>query len=99
MITSDWHLPRTKEIFDTVLRCGGNFDVTYAACPSKGLTDEEVRSRLERELKSLDKFKCQTKPLLDSMEKLHQFVFEEHDCYKAGSYLKPSKNISSTVTY
>ena len=99
LITSDWHLPRTREIFDTVLSCGGNFDITYTGCPSKELTDEDVKVRFEHELKSLDIFKTQTKPILINMEELHKFVFEGHNCYKAGSYLKPVKNVSSKASY
>ena len=99
LITSEWHLPRTREIFDTVLSCGGNFDITYTGCSSKGLTDEEIKVRFEHELKSLDMFKTQTKPILNNMEELHKFIFEDHNCYKAGSYLKPTKNVSSKASY
>ena len=99
MVTSEWHLPRTREIFETVFSCGGNFMITYSSCPSKGLNEEEIKIRLERELKSLDTFKAQTKAILNSMEALHQFVFEEHDCYRAGSYLKPMNNDSSNKSY
>ena len=99
LVTSEWHLPRTREIFETVFGCGGDFIISYSACASKGLNEEEVKIRLERELKSLEKFKSQTKPILSSMEALHKFVFEEHDCYKAGSYLKPMKNNLSNASY
>ena len=99
LISSDWHLPRTREIFDTVFACGGQFTLTYSPVKSLGHSDEEIKTRLERELQSLKTFKTKTKPSLTDMESLHKFIFEDHGCYKAGFHLKPAKQNSVTTMY
>ena len=99
IITSDWHLPRTREIFDTVFACGGKFALTYSAVTSLGHSDEDTKIRLDRESESLQTFKTKTKPTLTDMESLHRFIFEDHGCYKAGCHLKPAKQSSSAAMY
>ena len=99
LVSSDWHLPRTREIFDTVFSCAGDFTITYAATPSMGLSNEEAKIRLDRELQSLETFRTKTKPILKDMDSLHKFIFEDHNCYKAGSHLKPLKDVASAASY
>lgn len=101
LVTSDWHLPRTREIFDTVFACSGASDIelTYAAAQNIGLSDNETELRLKRELESLETFRTMTKPMLKDMDSLHKFIFEEHGCYKAGSHLKPMSSGSVSGSY
>ena len=101
LVTSDWHLPRTREIFDTVFACSGESDLalTYAAAQNVGLSENETELRLERELESLETFRTTTKHMLKDMDSLHKFIFEEHGCYKAGSHLKPMSSESVSGSY
>ena len=89
LVTSEFHLPRTKVIFDAIFALNDKeISVSYSQSPNEGLTTEQIESRMQRELFSLEHFNNKTKPRLKNLEELHTFIFEEHDCYRSGSNLE-----------
>jgi hypothetical protein len=83
VITSDFHMRRTRAIFEWVFSLQPRpvqFQLTFEAVRDIGMSPEALRARLEKEEKSLDDLALTTKRIT-SMELLHEFLFKDHGAY------------------
>lgn len=84
IITSSFHMPRTRAIFEWVFALdGGQFDMDYYITPDVGLDDAQSNVRFERERNSLVTLQQKTIPRVNTLEKLSAFLFREHGAYNA----------------
>jgi uncharacterized SAM-binding protein YcdF (DUF218 family) len=86
VITSEFHLERTKLIFDHVYRLpplpNAEYQLTYVATPNVGLEENVLAARAEREQQSIQILRqviAQTPTLSD----FHRWLFQKHGAYTA----------------
>eukprot|EP00981_Chlorochromonas_danica_P004894 scaffold978_cov172-Ochromonas_danica.AAC.25 len=101
IITNDWHMSRTRAIFDTVfllpmrssslqVTSHSSLHLTYETVPA-GVSDQSIlAARIAREQQSLITFNEKTRTLWKSMQDLHHWLFVEHNAY-ASKRLLPKK--------
>lgn len=82
VITSDFHMPRSKSIFNLVygLIPKNNFKLTFITTNSELEISEKERNSLIKWQKDAEKFK--------TINDLHNFIFTEHNAYKSGTVTK-----------
>ena len=94
VVTSAFHLPRTKAIFDWVfaLPFSGRRSsssavtaITYEEAPERGMDAEQSGSRREKEAKALEALRQGAMARIKDLAALHSFLFVEHSAYKATS--------------
>lgn len=94
IITSEFHMPRSRAIFDWVFSMdGAQFSLDYCVAADDGLTGAQLAARKEGEQRSLRTLEEVTKPRVHSLLKLSQFVFEQHGAYSAAGVVK-AKNMA-----
>lgn len=87
VITSAFHMPRTRRIFEWVFGLPplrAPFELVFEAVPDTGLYAEALAARIEKEagaMAGLDR----TIPRVTSLPRLHRFLFLEHDAYRAAA--------------
>lgn len=83
VITSDFHLPRTKAIFDWVFSLKPlqhNYILSFESVPAAGLSPAALKARQEREETSLNKLE----PNIQRMRSIADFqrwLYSEHTAY------------------
>lgn len=84
VVTSAFHMPRTRAIFDWVLKLD-HFDtvISYVETENLGMTAEQAKARKDRELESLQKLINLTIPTHNTVKKLSTFLFTKHAAYNA----------------
>jgi hypothetical protein len=87
IITSSSHMPRTKAIFQWVYslkaRCGQNdYKLFFEAVPDRGMDEELLKLRIQKEKKSLENVIALTKKLR-TFKDFHKWLFTEHGAYSA----------------
>ena len=88
VITSDWHMPRVRAIFDQILSLpvgptAVERRLGYEASPA-GIPDPAaLAARRRREAQSLEGFRDAVAPRLLTMADLHHFLFREHRAYSS----------------
>lgn len=84
VVTSAFHMPRTRAIFDWVLKLDG-FEtvITYVETEDLGMTAEQAKARKDREIESLEKLINFTIPTHNTVKKLSTFLFTKHAAYNA----------------
>ncbi len=86
VITSAFHAPRTEAVFRWVYSLDvpdGWFIMDFKTVPDTDMPEEVSRERAAREAVSLGKvMKLQRKIL--TLTQLHEWIFTEHDAYRAG---------------
>lgn len=83
VITSDFHMARTREIFDWVYSLrpvGGTYQIKYATSPDHGLSTSARTARVTREKQSLSALQ-ETKMKISSLEQFHSWIYREHKAY------------------
>jgi hypothetical protein len=85
IITSKFHLDRTKEIFNFLYcKLDNNYNLEYLS--SEDSPNELLNLRIDKEYSSLENFKQNMKNI-NSLEEFHEWLFQTHECYKS----KPNK--------
>lgn len=83
IVTSEFHMERTKAIFDWIFGVdNGNFQLSYLATANTGLSASAVEARLERERQSLASVQ-QLSRQYRSLKGVWQFLNEKHSLYAA----------------
>lgn len=79
VVTSDFHMPRSKAIFEKVFSLVPfkKFDIAFYE------TDSEL-SISEKERQSTEKWR-ENSSRINTLADMHQFVFREHDLYRCGA--------------
>jgi vancomycin permeability regulator SanA len=93
IITSDFHMDRTREIFEWIWRIAGK-DITkikFLEVDSEGLDREIIEARKIREQESLFKLKEMIHGI-DTLRKFADWFYHEHKAYNCHDSLHISKN-------
>ncbi|PXF48291.1 hypothetical protein BWQ96_01980 [Gracilariopsis chorda] len=84
VITSLFHMPRTRTIFDWVFTLDRReVDIEYVVTPDNGMSAAQSSARTEKEQESLRKLVVNTIPSICSMGQLANFLFTAHGAYNA----------------
>jgi hypothetical protein len=88
VVTSAFHMPRTRAIFEWVFGLEGSdksaaFSVDYCASADVGLEPEDVAGRVAREMASLRTLEAKTVPRVSTIAHLTSFLHAEHGAYNA----------------
>jgi len=91
IITNNWHMPRSQEIFSYVFnlpysnknpRNNRKFNLHFEPVDD-GLDEEISKARRKREAESLKTFNEKTKKEFTSMQQFHDWIFTKHVAYAA----------------
>lgn len=89
VVTSAFHMPRSRALFDVIWRLGGRsvygdesrFEQVYVSSSDDGVFDDHVyRVRLEKEAKALASWK-RTSSQFSGLADFHEWLYEDHLCY------------------
>ena len=85
VITSEFHMDRTRAIFDWVFGTTPHegFELTYLATPDESLTPDAVAARAERETKSAINVRETLAPTYTTLSGVREFLVTKHDLYAA----------------
>jgi len=94
VITTDWHMPRSKAIFEWVFESNSRPDIslTFEATPSVGLTEEDIAARKAREKKSLGSVE-KLREKYPTLSDVSSFLFTQHDLYAVKGLMKKAEKI------
>lgn len=79
IITSDFHMPRSKAIFEWIYGMY-NLKMTFLSAPDKGIDKELLKVRIKKEEKSTNNVKKLSNKI-KTLSDFHQWLFTSHDCY------------------
>jgi hypothetical protein len=89
IITSEFHMPRTKAIFEWVFGLDGdNYELAFEASPNRGLTAAGLEARTAREQRSLGNVQ-KLRSSITTLRDFHRWLFTEHDAYSAEGRSRP----------
>jgi len=91
IITSDFHMPRTREIFEWIFHLPPltfEYQLKFEKSPNEGLSPSTLAARVQRENRSLKKLHL-TRQNITSLEKLHTWLYTEHSAYAIGKKNEP----------
>jgi len=83
IITSEFHLPRTKAAFEWIYGLSPLsmlYQLTFESVPNIGLTRKALKARIAREKKSLNKL-LETKKGITSLKDFQSWFYTKHDAY------------------
>jgi uncharacterized SAM-binding protein YcdF (DUF218 family) len=97
IVNSEFHMPRTRAIFDWVFGLPGNtlepYRVSYEETPNEGLSEEAVAGRVKKEEAGIESVR-RLKAEITTLAQLHQFLYSRHDAYRAGGVLRVPRVLS-----
>jgi uncharacterized SAM-binding protein YcdF (DUF218 family) len=82
IITSAFHMPRTRTIFEWVFDDAA-YELHFEAVPDQGMDENLLKVKKEKEKKSLENV-LHLKKKIRTFEQLHNWLFTEHEAYAAG---------------
>ncbi len=101
VVTSAFHAPRTRAIFDWVfgldVSSPQTFRVDYKISPDTGMADDVLTARREKEEKSLIRLREHTIPQVQTMQQLAEFILVNHGAYNAEGCAKEREPSCSTA--
>ncbi len=83
IITSEFHMPRTKAIFQWMYSLDnpdGKYHLTFDAVPDTGISTADLQARHDKEAHSLKQFLKNTAHI-HTLRDCHQWLFTEHAAY------------------
>jgi len=81
IITSDFHMPRTKAIFEWIFSLDDRkYNLNFLSCTDGGLDPEIMDARREREAASLENLKITIKRIT-TLDQFHNWFYTEHKAY------------------
>ncbi len=84
IITSEFHLPRSKAIFNWVFGLNNSlfrpYKLDFESVSDSKINSKIINSRIEKEQKSLLKL-FETKKNINNLRQLHQWLFSKHGAY------------------
>lgn len=93
IITSEFHMKRTRYIFDWIMNVPGvndtallasqKYELNYLSVPDYGLSEEAVKIRNEKENKSADNVKKILSKKYKTLSEVFEFITGEHSFYNA----------------
>lgn len=91
VITSEFHVPRTKEIFKWIFSLGDPkppYQFDFISVTDKGIDPDIILPRAEREKDNLKKL-LKVKEQISTLNKLHTWLFTKHGAYAVAA--KPKR--------
>lgn len=93
IITSDFHLERTKAIFEWIFNidpdvAGPPYKLDYLGTPDVALDDAAVAARAAREQQSAANVRNKLAPTYRSLREVHKFLTSNHDLYTASKLVE-----------
>lgn len=89
VITSAFHMPRSRAIFEKVFALKpSDYELEFAESENRGLTDDAVAARVARELKSLSSWQKNAEQW-KTISDLAAWLWTQHDAYSGRGLLKP----------
>jgi len=91
VITSEFHMPRTKAIFDWVFHLPPlpfTYQLDFESTPNEGLSSQALAARIQREENSLNKLR-NTIQKINTHNKLITWINTEHAAYAINKPPKP----------
>ncbi|CAF0735159.1 unnamed protein product [Rotaria sp. Silwood1] len=89
IITNEFHMPRTKLIFDWVFSLSNStkdhcekYKIDYFTVNNQDMTDEQLVARIDKERIACEDVKVKTQQITN-LSQMAQFLFIEHGAYKA----------------
>jgi hypothetical protein len=85
VITSDFHLPRARRVFEWVYGLtprSSEYELHYRGVPDDDLDRSALEQRLEKERRSMDALATLTRRLT-TVRDFHRWFFAEHNAYNA----------------
>jgi hypothetical protein len=98
LITSEFHMERTKIIFDwmkEVFKC--DIHISYISTPNTNLDKTVLEIRKEREKNSINNLKQYLINKYNNLEKFHKWFYTEHKAYCSDSEMRRTSDITSTL--
>lgn len=89
VITSEFHMPRTKSIFKWIYHLEGlpqDYQLFFEAVSDVGIDEEILKARQQKEVKSLQAL-LETARKIPTLKKFHQWLFQEHGAYAMSTYV------------
>ena len=89
IITSEFHMPRTKEIFEWVFKLKPKkpYKLEFLSASDKGISKGILEPRIKKERERLKELRKLIRRI-KNLEQLHKWIFEKHDAYAAGAKLR-----------
>jgi hypothetical protein len=87
IITSVFHMPRTKAIFEWLYGLdgqGGKYQLTFDPTPDTGIAAADLQARVDKEAESLSQFLKNT-ATIHTLQDCHRWLFTEHAAYAASA--------------
>lgn len=89
VVTSEFHLPRTRAVFETVLGLpnhhGERWTCQFAGTANRGLSGDILRLREEKEARALAGWRRQVaNGAWRTLADFHQWLWTRHECYAPG---------------
>jgi DUF218 domain len=82
VITSEFHLERTRAIFEWVYGLSANdYELAFEGVPNVGIDAESLAARIQKEEQGLQNLRDQVKAI-KTMKQLHDWLFFEHNAYR-----------------
>ena len=83
VITSDWHMPRSRAIFEWVFGFEpGRYELEFDAIADPSLSPAALARREEKERRALESL-CALQQRVRSLAEFHEWLFSEHGVYSA----------------
>ncbi len=82
VITSDFHMERTKLLFNWIYKMKNNYNLLFKAVSDKGLEDM-IKDRKGREKKSIEHIKINLIPKIRNLTELHDWLYTGHNAYSS----------------
>jgi hypothetical protein len=96
VISSEFHLPRCRAIFDWVYSLSASdYSLTYESTPDVGISLEGLEARRAKEGAGIERVQILRTKIL-SLTDLHRWVYSEHDAYRAS---RPAWNPDASGTW
>lgn len=86
VITSDFHIIRTRTIFEWIYSLTpvpDHVQLSFESVPDEGLSPSALKARLKREKKSLDQLQV-TKDQITTLSECFSWLYTEHGAYAPG---------------
>lgn len=81
IITSDFHMPRTKEIFNWIYNLNNKeYSLTFYSVTDVDLDKKMIKTRKEREHKSLKNI-LKLREEITTIEQFHEWIYSKHNAY------------------
>jgi len=89
VVTSEFHLPRTRAVFETVLglpnRHGERWNCEFVGTDNSGLAADILRERSDKESRALERWLRQVAEAdWQTLADFHRWLWTEHACYAPG---------------